>query len=110
MLTEGTKTVILQGKRLKRPFHTQNKMLRIYTVKVLCFTGTVKPVKTGPLSKRPKILFFKTNYRLMQVKSVAGGINILQYFRPSLSQRFVLSIFEWLYYTGFTVFHLHYLY
>ena len=38
-----------------------------------------------PFSKRP--LVFKTNYRLMQVKSIAkcSKRSILQYFRPSLS-------------------------
>ena len=38
------------------------------------------------LSIRPK-LFFKTNYRLTQVKSIAECSNgsILQYLRPSLS-------------------------
>ena len=37
-------------------------------------------------TKRPKICF-KTNYRLMQVKSIAecSKGSILQYFRPSLS-------------------------
>ena len=43
--------------------------------------------------------FFKTNYRLMQVKSIAESI--LQYIRPSLSYH--LSIFEWPFYTVFTV-------
>ena len=62
-----------------------------------------------PLSKRPKI-----GYRLMQVKSIAefSKESILQYFRPSLLKLpfviklFVLSIFEWQFYTGFTVCHL----
>ena len=82
-----------------------------------------------PLSKRQKIgfqdqsllnagqriaeyrkLFFKTNYRLMQVKSIAecSKRSILKYFIPSFSYHFaikifVLSIFAWLFYTGFTV-------
>ena len=42
-----------------------------------------------PLSKRQKKMVFKTNCRLMQVKSIAecsmGMGSILQYFRPSLS-------------------------
>ena len=44
-----------------------------------------------PLSKGPK-MFFKTEYRLMQVKSIAecSKGSILQYFRPSLS--FQLSL------------------
>ena len=36
----------------------------------------------GRLERRPKLVF-KTDYRLMQVKRIAGSI--LQYFRPSLS-------------------------
>ena len=42
-----------------------------------------------------------TNYHLMQVKSMQGSI--MQYFRPSLSYHFDLSMFEWVFYTGFTV-------
>ena len=57
-------------------------------------------------------LVFKTNYRLMQVKIIAecSKGSILQYFRPSLryhlsliSNIFVLSIFEWPFYTSFSV-------
>ena len=46
-------------------------------------------------------LGFKTNYRLMQVKSIAecSPLSLLQYSRPSssyhLSLRFILSMFEW---------------
>ena len=70
---------------------------------------TVKPVLRINSKRRPKI-GFKTNYSLMQVKSIAECSNgsILQYFRPSLSYRvikiFVLSIFEWPLKTGFTIF------
>ena len=46
-----------------------------------------------PPSKRPK-LGFKTNYCLMQVKSIAKCYHL---------SKFVLSIFEWPFYTGFTV-------
>ena len=58
--------------------------------------------------KDPKKVF-KTNYCLMQVKSIAEcSKSILQYFQPSLSYSivikiFVLSIFEWPFYTGFPV-------
>ena len=53
-------------------------------------------------------LVFKTDYRLMQVKSIAECSNgsILQYFRSSLSYHLSLgslSIFEWPLKTGFTV-------
>ena len=47
---------------------------------------TVKPVLSGHSKRRPKFVF-KTNYPLMQVKSIAefSKGSILQYFRPSLS-------------------------
>ena len=64
-----------------------------------------------PLSKRTKNCFSRLiNYRLMLVKSIAecSKGSILQYVRPSfsynLSLTFVLSIFEWPFYTGFTAF------
>ena len=41
---------------------------------------TVKPVLSGHSKRRPKLVF-KTNYCLMQVKSIAES----QYFRPLLS-------------------------
>ena len=52
-------------------------------------------------SKKDRKLVFNTNYRLMQVKSIAECSNgsIVQYFRPSLSYHLPLSIFEWLYCT-----------
>ena len=49
---------------------------------------------------------FKTDYRLMQVKSIAEHSAILSTFikLPVVIKTFVLSIFEWSFYTGFTVF------
>ena len=54
-----------------------------------------------PLSKRPKI-GFKTNYLLMQVKSIAecSKWSILQYFRPSLSYHLSLRSFFCLFLSG----------
>ena len=51
----------------------------------------VIPVLSGHSKTRPK-LFFNTNCRLMQVKSIAecSKGSILQYFRPSLSYHFPL--------------------
>ena len=43
----------------------------------------------------------------MQVKNIAecSKGSILQYFQPSfVTKIFVLSIFEWLHYTGYTIF------
>ena len=53
-------------------------------------TYTVKPVLSGHSKRRPK-MFFKTDYPLMQVKSIAecSKGSILQYFWP-LSYYFVL--------------------
>ena len=47
---------------------------------------TAKPVENGHSQKDHKLVF-KTNYRLMQFKSIAECSNgsILQYFRPVLS-------------------------
>ena len=57
-------------------------------------------------------MVFKADYCLMEVKSIAEcSQSILQHFRPSLSKlsvgikTIVLSIFEWPFYTGFTVLH-----
>ena len=58
-----------------------------------------------PLSKDQKLVF-KTNYRLMQVKSIAVEHSaILSTFikLPIVMKIFLLSIFEWPFYTGFTV-------
>ena len=51
-----------------------------------------------PLSKRPKMVF-KINYRLMHSAILLTFIKL-----PSVIKIFVLSIFEWLFYTGFTVY------
>ena len=50
---------------------------------------TVKPVLNDHSQKYQKLII-KTNYRLMQVKSIAecSKFSILQYFQPSLSYHF----------------------
>ena len=73
--------------------------------------STVNPVYNGH-SQKDKKLFFKTNYRLMQVKVLQIALSqgersvILSTFikQPFVIKIFVLSIFEWPFYTGFTVF------
>ena len=62
---------------------------------------TVKPCKTATL-KRQK-LFFKTNYPLMHVKSIAECSKGTFIKLPYDIKIFVLSIFVRLFYTGFTV-------
>ena len=60
-----------------------------------------------PLEKNTKKLVASTNYRLMQVKSIAecSKGSILQYLRPSLSYHLSLFVFEWPFKTGSTVFN-----
>ena len=55
---------------------------------------TVKPVLSGHSKRTPKLVL-NTDYRLMQVKSIAecSKGSILQYFRPSLSYHLSLRPF-----------------
>ena len=63
--------------------------------------GTVKPVENGHYQKDQKLVF-KTNYSLMQVKSIA------EYFRPSLSYHVSLRSLFCLFLSGcFTQVLLH---
>ena len=52
---------------------------------------TVKPVSNGHSQKDQKLVF-KTNFCLMEVKSIAecSKCSILQYFQPSLSYHLLL--------------------
>ena len=58
--------------------------------------------KTAALKKTEYCFFFKTNYRLMQVKSIAecSKGSILQYFRPSLSYHLSLRSLFCLFLSG----------
>ena len=60
--------------------------------------------------QKEQILVVKTNYRLMQGKSIAecSPSAILSTFikLPFVIKIFILSIFEWPFYTGFTVLRL----
>ena len=72
--------------------------------------STVKPVLSSH-SQKDRKLVFKTDYRLMQVKSIAecSKGSIRQYFRPSLTYHlplrpfFCLFLSGWPFYTVFTV-------
>ena len=69
---------------------------------------TEKPVLSGHLKRRPKIVF-KTDYHLMQVKSIAecskhSAILLTFINLPFGIKIFVLSIFEWPLNRGFTVY------
>ena len=64
-------------------------------------------MKNGHCQNSQK-LAFKTNYRLMQVKNIAecskDSAILLTFIKPIFAIKiFVLSIFEWPFYTGFTV-------
>ena len=76
----------------------------------VCFYGksilksilnTVKPVLSGHSKRTPKLVF-NTNYRLMQVKSIAecSKGSILQYFQPSLSCTYPLRPFFYILLSG----------
>ena len=82
--------------------------IRLWSVAVaLCghthflFLIYIKTCVKRPLSKRPK-MFFKTDYRLMQVKSIAE-CSILQYVWPSFSYHLSLRSFWVAFYTCYTV-------
>ena len=69
--------------------------------------NTVKPVLSGHSIKEQNLVF-KTNYCLMQVKSIAEcsehSATLSTFIKlPFVIKIFVLSIFEWPFYTGFTV-------
>ena len=82
-----------------------------YGLRKVSFKATSNYSKTcgkRPLSKDRKFIF-KTNYRLMQVKSIAEcslehSAILLTFIKlPFVIKIFILSIFEWPFYTGFTV-------
>ena len=63
--------------------------------------STLKPVLSGHSQKGQKWVF-KTNYCLMQVKSIAecSPWSILQYFRPTLSYHMALRPFYCIFLSG----------
>ena len=75
-----------------------------YMLKELLYAyaiSTVKPVQNGH-SQKDRKLVFKTNYRLMQVKSISecSKGSILQYFWPSLSYHLSLRFLFCLFLSG----------
>ena len=68
-------------------------------------SATVKPVYNSH-SQKDRKLVFKTNYGLMQVKRIAecskhSAIRLTFIKLPFVIKIYVLSIFEWLFYTKF---------
>ena len=70
-------------------------------VEIFSSNNTVKPVLSGHSKRTPKLVF-KTDYLLMQVKSIAecSKGSILQYFQPSLSYHLSLKSFFCLFLSG----------
>ena len=67
------------------------------------FGNTVKHVLNGS-SQKDRKLVFKTNHRLMQGMLQGEFCNKLTFIKlPVVIKIFVLAIFEWPFYTGFTV-------
>ena len=88
VLDSGDDVVLIAGKlQLVSKCNTLASFVTNCTLlAVLIHMGTVKPVLSSHPKRRPKLVF-KTDYRLMQVKSIAecSKVSILQFFRPSLS-------------------------
>ena len=68
----------------------------------ISFIGYSKTCLKRPLKKKRLKLGFKTDYRLMQVKSIAECSTFIKL--PFVIKRFVLSIFEWPLKTGFALY------
>ena len=104
---------IIKGLLRKCNYYVMNCHLVTYVpslYEIRTFPTSVIPVSVmlysktclvRPLSKRPKFVF-KTNYRLMQVKSIAecSKRSILQYFWPSLSYHLSLRSLFCLFLSG----------
>ena len=73
----------------------------LFDVVLSVISTTVNPVLSGHLKRRPT-LGFKTDYLLMQVKSIAECSNgsILQYFPPSLNYHLSLRSLFYLFMSG----------
>ena len=79
-----SKKSIIVSRCQKKMLNNLPYMQRVTITKLI--PSTVKPVLSGHSKKKTKLVF-KTDYCLMQVKSIAecSKGSILQYFRPSLS-------------------------
>ena len=88
---------------LTRSYPNQLTQLKILTKKIeislVASLDTVKPVSSGHSKRRPQLVFM-TDYRLMQVRSIAECFIKL----PFVFKTFVLSIFEWPLKAGFTIY------
>ena len=81
------------------------QILELYHILCYCTVSYAKTCVKRPLSKRRKIGFLD-QYRLMQVKSKAESAILSTFIKlPFVIKIFVLSIFEWPFYKGFTVYY-----
>ena len=93
------KILVQSSQYLMDAAHDFRKRLKAYTATGKGKVCTVKPVLSGHL-KKDKKLGFQTDYRLMQVKSIAECSSILQYFRLSLSYHLTLRSLFCLFWSG----------
>ena len=85
-----------------------SKQLPKYAIRSLIwgydFHQYSKTCAKQPLSQKDQNSVFKTNYLLMQVISIAESAILLTFIKlPFVIKIFILSVFEWPFYTGFTV-------
>ena len=79
----------------------KHKIIHFEILKLWMASEYSKYVKMLNLKKDRKMVF-KTSYRLMQVKIEHSAIRSTLKKLPFVIKLFVLSIFEWLFYTGIT--------
>ena len=101
---EGNKTEIFPPVRVRPYEHFINTFLQQNIA--VSYDVTPGSDKTPCIKLDKPKMVFKTDYRLMQIKSIAEHSAILSTFikLPFVIKIFVLSIFEWLLKTGFTVY------
>ena len=86
----------------------KNTILNVHSI-FFCMFASLYNSKTCVkwlLSKDQKLVF-KTNHRLMQVKREHSAIHSTFIKLPFVIKIFLLSVFEWSFYTCFTLLQLH---
>ena len=88
---------------------TFHEVMSAYYIICMPIVNTVKPVQKRPLSKRPKIGFqyqlsHNTGQKYCRMLQGEHSAILLTFIKlPFVIKVFVLSIFEWPFYTGYTV-------
>ena len=81
----------------------------LYFIEVVCYISYSKTCVKRPLSKRPKIgfqdqLLLNAGQKYCRMLQGEHSATLLTFIKlPFVIKIFVLSIFEWPFYTGFTV-------